>query len=52
MTMRICLGIRLLLRHVPSALNQADGPSRGYPVGAAPETLRKAGFGQHPFGQG
>ena len=34
-------GIRLVLRWVPSAWNPADGPSRGGPVGAAPETVRK-----------
>ena len=35
---QVILGIRLLLRYIPSELNPADGPSRGTSVGAAPET--------------
>eukprot|EP00969_Alexandrium_andersonii_P373961 15485167-Alexandrium_andersonii.AAC.1 len=32
------VGLRLLLRYVPSEWNPADGPSRGGGVGAAAET--------------
>ena len=37
----LATGIRPLLRWLPSAWNPADGPSRGCPVGPAPETLQK-----------
>ena len=40
-TMRMILGIRLYARHVVSEMNFADGPSRGFPVGVAPETKTK-----------
>ena len=39
-SVQLVLGVRLYCRHVESALNTADGPSRGQPVGAAPETIR------------
>ena len=52
MVIRLFLGIWLFMRHVPSEKNQADGPSRGYPVGAAPETIKKAQVRQFAFGQG
>ena len=35
---QLAVGIRLYLRYVPSEQNQADGPSRGLPVGVAPGT--------------
>ena len=37
----LATGVRMLLRWVPSAWNPADGPSRGGPVGADPETIKK-----------
>ncbi len=39
---RLVTGIRLGARWVPSAMNYADGPSRGEKVGVARETARKA----------
>ena len=36
---RICCGIRLLLRWVPTAWNVADGPSRGAALGEHPEDV-------------
>ena len=41
MVLRLCMGVKLYLRHVVSHMNYADGPSRGFPVGAAPETKKK-----------
>ena len=41
MVLRLCMGVKLYLRHVVSHMNYADGPSRGHPVGAAPETKKK-----------
>ena len=35
---QLAVGIRLYLRYVPSERNQADGPSRGLPVGVAADT--------------
>eukprot|EP00974_Lingulodinium_polyedra_P065849 6369343-Lingulodinium_polyedra.AAC.1 len=52
MVLRLFLGIRLLLRHVPSGLNLADGPSRGFRVGPAPETAAKHKGALPFFGQG
>eukprot|EP00969_Alexandrium_andersonii_P120629 5334105-Alexandrium_andersonii.AAC.1 len=43
LVIRLALGIRMAIRHVPSELNMADGPSRGFHVGPAPETAVKAG---------
>ena len=37
----LATGIQPLLRWLPSAWNLADGPSRGAPVGPAPETVQK-----------
>ena len=38
---QLALGVRLIPRWIPSAMNPADGPSRGLSVGAAPETIEK-----------
>ena len=35
----MAMDIRPMLRYIPSGVNPADGPSRGLPVGAAPETV-------------
>jgi hypothetical protein len=35
----MAMDIRPMLRYIPSEVNPADGPSRGLPVGAAPETV-------------
>ncbi len=37
---QLVLGIKVYWRHVRSALNTGDGPSRGERVGAAADTLR------------
>ena len=36
---QLVLGIKIYLRHVRSALNTGDGPSRGQSVGAAQATI-------------
>ena len=41
LVIRVGVGIRLYIRHIPSQLNSADGPTRGCAVGAAPETVEK-----------
>ena len=38
---QFCTGARPIMRWIPSRFNPADGPSRGHPVGAAPETIEK-----------
>ena len=41
LVIRAIYGIRIYLRHVPSPLNCADGPTRNEPVGPARETVVK-----------
>ena len=41
LVLRVATGIRFYIRHIPSQCNSADGPTRGCPVGAAPDTVAK-----------